>query len=58
MIAGVNLLEKFSMNFEVNVNITQMAIVRDFAKRVPDVPLILDHCGKPGIRTGAINQYR
>jgi L-fuconolactonase len=57
-IAGVNLLEKFGMHFEVNVNFTQMAIVRDFAKLVPDVPLILDHCGKPGIRAGAIDQYR
>ena len=26
--------------------------------RVPEVPLILDHCGKHGIKEGAIEQYR
>ena len=35
-----------------------MDIVHEFVKRVPDVPLILDHCGKPGIRQGAIAQFR
>jgi L-fuconolactonase len=35
-----------------------MDIVRDFVARVPNVSLILDHCGKPGIKEGAIDQYR
>jgi L-fuconolactonase len=34
-----------------------MDIVREFVPRV-SCPLILDHCGKPGIRQGAIDQYR
>lgn len=57
-IDGVNLLEKFDYHFEINVNYTQMDIVREFVKRIPDVPMILDHCGKPGIKSGAISQYR
>jgi L-fuconolactonase len=57
-IAGVNLLDRFGWHFEINVNHTQMDIVREFVKRVPNVPLILDHCGKPGIAEGAIAQYR
>lgn len=57
-VAGVNLLAKFGWHFEINVNHTQMDIVRDFVRRVPEVPLILDHCGKPGIREGAIDQFR
>jgi L-fuconolactonase len=57
-IEGVKLLEKFGMHFEINVNHTQMDIVREFVPRVPNVPLILDHCGKPGIKEGAIDQYR
>lgn len=57
--AGVNLLEKFGWHFEINVNHTQMDIVREFVPRIhPGVPLILDHCGKPGIKEGAIEQYR
>lgn len=57
-IEGVNLLGKFGWHFEINVNHTQMDIVRAFVERVPEVPLILDHCGKPGIKEGAIAQYR
>jgi L-fuconolactonase len=57
-IEGVNLLSKFGWHFEINVNHTQMDIVREFVMRVPDVPLILDHCGKPGIKEGALEQYR
>ena len=57
-VAGVNLLEKFGYHFEINVNHTQMDIVREFVKRIPNVKLILDHCGKPGIAEGAIAQYR
>lgn len=55
---GVNLLEKYGLHFEINVNHTQMDIVREFVKRVPHVPMILDHCGKPGIKEGALAQYR
>ncbi|WDR02321.1 amidohydrolase family protein [Devosia algicola] len=57
-IEGVKLLEKFDYHFEINVNHTQMDIVREFVERVPNVRLILDHCGKPGIAEGAIDQYR
>jgi L-fuconolactonase len=57
-VEGVNLLERFGMHFEINVNHTQMDIVREFVKRIPNVPMILDHCGKPGIAEGAVAQFR
>jgi L-fuconolactonase len=57
-VEGVNLLSKFGWHFEINVNHTQMDIVREFVMRVPEVPLILDHCGKPGIKEGAVEQFR
>ena len=56
-IEGVNLLDRLDWHFEINVNHTQMDIVREFVPRV-HVPLILDHCGKPGIKEGALDQYR
>ena len=34
-IAGVNLLEKFGWHFEINVNHTQMDIVREFVRACP-----------------------
>ncbi|MGJ4858233.1 amidohydrolase [Labrys sp. La1] len=57
-VEGVNLLEKFGYHFEINVHHHQMDIVRDFVKRIPHVPMILDHCGKPGVKEGAIAQFR
>jgi len=54
----VNLLAKFGWHFEINVNHSQMDIVRAFVQQVPEVPLILDHCGKPGIKEGALDQFR
>jgi L-fuconolactonase len=57
-IEGVNRLAKFGYHFEINVNHTQMDIVKDFVKMVPEVKMILDHCGKPGIAEGAIEQYQ
>jgi L-fuconolactonase len=57
-IEGVSLLGKFGYHFEINVHHHQMDIVREFVKHIPDVPMILDHCGKPGIKEGAIAQFR
>jgi L-fuconolactonase len=57
-VEGVNFLENYDWHFEINVNHTQMDIVHAFVERVPGVRLILDHCGKPGIKEGAIEQYR
>lgn len=57
-VEGVRLLKDYGWHFEINVNHTQMDIVREFVARVPDVPLILDHCGKPGIKEGALGQFR
>ena len=58
-VEGANLLAHFGWHFEINVNHTQMDIVHDVVPRISrDVPLILDHCGKPGIAEGALAQYR
>ncbi|WP_306119440.1 MULTISPECIES: amidohydrolase family protein [unclassified Roseitalea] len=56
-VEGVNTLDEYGLHFEINVNHTQMDIVREFVRRIPKVPMILDHCGKPGIAEGAIGQY-
>lgn len=57
-VEGVRLLNDFGWHFEINVNHTQMDIVREFVPMVGNVPMILDHCGKPGIKEGAIDQFR
>jgi L-fuconolactonase len=58
-IEGVNLLEAYGWTFDINPNHTQMDIIRAFVPRISSgVPMILDHCGKPGIKEGKIEQFR
>jgi len=58
-IDGVNLLETFGWTFDINPNYTQMDIIREWVPKISSgVPMILDHCGKPGIKQGAIAQFR
>lgn len=57
-IEGVNLLRKFGWSFDINPNYTQMDFIREFVTRIEGVPMILDHCGKPGIKQGRIEQFR
>lgn len=55
---GVRSLKRYGLHFELNVNYTQMDAALEFVNRVPDVPIILDHCGKPGIKGGHIGLFR
>ena len=57
-IEGVNLLRKFGWSFDINPNYTQMDFIREFVAKIQGVPMILDHCGKPGIKQGRIEQFR
>lgn len=57
-IEGVNLLSRFGWSFDINPNYTQMDFIREFVTKIHDVPMILDHCGKPGIKQGKIEQFR
>ncbi|HEY9011764.1 MAG TPA: amidohydrolase family protein [Devosia sp.] len=57
-IEGVNLLADFGWSFDINPNYTQMDFIREWVKLIHGVPMILDHCGKPGIRQGRIEQFR
>jgi L-fuconolactonase len=57
-IAGTNLLADFGWSFDINPNYTQMDFIREWVKLIHGVPMILDHCGKPGIKQGRIEQFR
>jgi L-fuconolactonase len=57
-IEGTNLLSEFGWSFDINPNYTQMDFIREWVKLIHGVPLILDHCGKPGIKQGRIEQFR
>jgi len=57
-IEGVRLLTRFKLHFEITVNYTQMDAVVDFVRAVPEVPMVLDHCGKPGVRHEQVDLFR
>lgn len=55
---GVHLLKRYGLHFELNVNYTQMDAALEFLDHATDVPIVLDHCGKPGIKDGHIDLFR
>jgi L-fuconolactonase len=57
-IDGVRLLHKFGLHFEITVNHTQMDPVIEFVRKLPEIPMVLDHCGKPGIRAGHLAAFQ
>jgi L-fuconolactonase len=56
-IEGVRLLHRFGLLFEITVNYTQMDAVLEFVRTLPEVLMVLDHCGKPGIRHGQLGVF-
>jgi L-fuconolactonase len=57
-IEAVRLLPKFNLHFEITVNHTQMDPVIEFVQKLPEIPMVLDHCGKPGIREGHLAAFQ
>ena len=57
-VEGVRLLNRFNLHFELNVNYTQMDGALEFLDLTSDVPIVLDHCGKPGVKDGHIDLFR
>jgi L-fuconolactonase len=55
---GVRLLRDYNLHFELNVNYMQMDGALEFLSHVTEIPIVLDHCGKPGIKGGHIDLFR
>lgn len=53
-IEGVRTLKDFNLSFDICVSHLQMGRVLEFAAQIPEVPMILDHIGKPPIREGTM----
>ncbi|WP_158554893.1 amidohydrolase family protein [Methylovirgula sp. 4M-Z18] len=51
-IAGVRLLAKYGLSFDLCIKHWQMTHAIELVRRCPEVIFILDHIGKPGIRFG------
>ncbi len=51
-VAGVKLVAKYGLGFEICIVHPQMADAIELVRRCPEVSFILDHIGKPGIKEG------
>ncbi len=56
-IEGVRTLREFDLSFDICIDHRHMANILKFAEMVPDVPMILDHIGKPAIAAGMIEPW-
>jgi L-fuconolactonase len=56
-IEGVRTLAEFGLSFDICIDHRHMANILHFAEKTPDVPMLLDHIGKPSIRTGAMQPW-
>jgi L-fuconolactonase len=57
-LAGVKLLSRYDIPFDICVLHHQMANVIRMVRSCPDVRFVLDHIGKPGIKAGLIDPWR
>ena len=56
-IEGVNLLEEFDLSFDICIDHRHLANTITFAKQCPNVPMVLDHIGKPAIAAGEMDTW-
>jgi L-fuconolactonase len=56
-IEGVKGAAQLGLSVEITVNYRHMDALLQFVERVGDVSLMLDHCGKPGIREGRLEPW-
>jgi L-fuconolactonase len=57
-LAGVKLLAKFGLSFDLCLFHPQLSEVNELTRRCPEVNFVVDHIAKPGIRQGLLEPWR
>jgi L-fuconolactonase len=57
-IRGVNLLAEYDLTFDICISYIHNKNVIKFIKKCPNVPMILDHIGKPNIKGKVLDPWR
>jgi len=57
-VRGVQLLARYGLSFDLCINHTQLANTIKLVRQCPDVRFILDHIGKPDIKSGRLDPWR
>jgi predicted TIM-barrel fold metal-dependent hydrolase len=55
---NIRLLPEFGFSFDLCVLARQLPLAIDLVRRCPDVSFILDHCGVPDVKGGALDPWR
>lgn len=57
-VRGVKSLSGYPLSFDICVRQPQLAAVTELVRRCPEVPFILDHLGKPDVKSGELEPWR
>jgi L-fuconolactonase len=57
-IAGLNLLPRYNLHFEICIYHHQLGAIVDLVRRLPNVTFMLDHIAKPPIKAGGMEPWR
>jgi L-fuconolactonase len=57
-IAGLNLLPRYNLHFEICIYHHQLGAIVDLVRRLPNVTFMLDHIAKPPIKAGGLEPWR
>jgi L-fuconolactonase len=58
VIEGVRALGAHGLSFDICINYRQLPKVVEFVRQCPDVPMVLDHVGKPGVAAQDLHPWR
>lgn len=56
-VEGVRTLGRHGLSFDICIDHRHMANILRFVEKLPEVPMILDHIGKPAIRDGRMQPW-
>ena len=57
-IKGVKLLAEYGYTFDICIAYMHNKNILKFIEQIPEVPMILDHIGKPGIKEGKLDPWQ
>ncbi|AEF81371.1 amidohydrolase family protein [Leadbettera azotonutricia] len=57
-IEGLNLLPTYGFSFDINISFRHNRNVIKMLEKIPEVPCILDHIGKPPVKAGTIEPWK
>jgi L-fuconolactonase len=57
-VRGIGLLSRYGLTYDLLVYSRHLETAVDFVRMFPDLPIVLDHLGKPRIRDGEFDSWR